>query len=93
MDPKTRDRLKERLRKILEPRKEILFAYLYGSFVAGLSFHDLDVGVHVSEITEDEATDYALDLVHRLSAEAQLPVDVRILNFASEFFNTLLVEG
>lgn len=40
--------LKARLRELLENRKEIAFAYLFGSFLEGEGFRDVDVALYLS---------------------------------------------
>jgi predicted nucleotidyltransferase len=78
--------IRENLEEVLRNRKEIAFAYLYGSFLEDLPFHDMDVGVYAEGIKESEATFYALRLAEMLSSELHLPVDVRVLNFAPVTF-------
>ena len=88
-----RDRLSERLGSVLRNRDEIMFAYVYGSFVEGLPFHDIDVGVYVLKVEEKEAISYNLTLGQALSKEMQMPVDVRILNFAPVLFLYHVIRG
>jgi len=88
-----RDRLSERLGNVLRNRDEIMFAYVYGSFVEGLPFHDIDVGIYISKVDEKEAISYNLTLGQALSKEMQMPVDVRILNFAPVLFLYHVIRG
>jgi len=88
-----RDRLSERLGDVLTNRDEVVFAYIYGSFVEGLPFHDIDVGIYISKIDEKEASSYNLALGQALSKEIQMPVDVRILNFAPVLFLYHVIRG
>ena len=83
---KARQQALERFSTILTERAEVVFAYVYGSFVEGFPFHDIDVGVFVSKITDEKSTDYSLALSQMLSSEMKIPVDVRILNFAPVSF-------
>lgn len=69
------------------------FAYLYGSFIEDLPFHDVDLGVYVAEIKESEATSYAIILAQMLSSKLQVPIDVRVLNFAPVAFLYHLLRG
>jgi predicted nucleotidyltransferase len=85
--------LGNKLKRILEERKEIEFAYLYGSFIEDLPFHDVDVGIYVAGIRDSEATFYALDLAQSLSSKLAAPVDVRILNFAPVSFRYHVFRG
>jgi hypothetical protein len=66
-------RLIQRLIDILKERGEIVFAYLYGSFAEGRAFHDVDLGVYVSGIREEDSLDYALDMAHFFSTEPLTP--------------------
>ena len=42
-----RDTLLRDLRAYLEPRPELVFAYVYGSFVSGMPFQDIDLALYV----------------------------------------------
>lgn len=83
----------ERLAAALQNRDEVMFAYIYGSFAEGLAFHDIDVGVYTLEITEEESTNYSLILGQMLSKELQVPVDIRVLNFAPVSFLYEVIRG
>lgn len=47
-----REKLLAVLRASLAAREDVLFAYVYGSFAANLSFHDIDVGVYLASASE-----------------------------------------
>ncbi len=68
----------------LQPRAEIVFAYVYGSFVevTDTPIHDIDVGVYVTGIKKEASAQYAVDMAQTLGRKAKLPVDVFVLNFA-----------
>jgi len=83
----------EQLAAALQNRDEVMFAYIYGSFTEGLPFHDIDVGVYTLEITEEESTNYSLILGQMLSKELQVPVDIRVLNFAPVSFLYEVIRG
>ena len=83
----------EQLAAALQNRDEVMFAYIYGSFAEGLAFHDIDVGVYTLEITEEESTNYSLILGQMLSKELQVPVDIRVLNFAPVSFLYEVIRG
>jgi predicted nucleotidyltransferase len=53
-----RDRLSRRLGDVLRNHDEPVFAYVYGSFVEGVPFHDIDVGIYISKIDEKEVSSY-----------------------------------
>lgn len=61
-----RERVLKILRETLIARPEILFAYLYGSFLKDRLFHDIDVGIYVTP--EVEASRLSPDLAAELEA-------------------------
>jgi predicted nucleotidyltransferase len=77
----------------LKSHNEVIFAYLFGSFVEDLPFHDIDIGVYLSIIREEESTFFSLDLSQTLSIRLKIPVDVRVLNFASIPFLYHVIRG
>jgi hypothetical protein len=80
----------------MSAKKEIIFAFIYGSFndyTDNLPFRDIDVGVYVSGMGKKDSFYYSLDLSEQLSTLTQLPVDVRILNFAPISFLFHVIRG
>ncbi|MEM2136220.1 MAG: nucleotidyltransferase domain-containing protein [Candidatus Jordarchaeaceae archaeon] len=65
--------------EMLKGREEILFAYIYGSFLEG-RFRDVDVAIYLDS---ERDVRYALNLEGELEECVGVPVDVRILNSAS----------
>jgi len=61
--------------------KEVVAAYLYGSFVTDLFFSDIDLGI-LAKNDIDEALNFELDLENRLERIVKYAVDVRVLNRA-----------
>ena len=53
--------ISQQLCDLLKQSPEIVFAYLYGSFVEGLDYHDIDVGVFLQPVPED-VFEYEMDL-------------------------------
>ena len=88
-----RQQVGRRLAELLRDHDEIVFAYLYGSFAENLPFHDIDLGIYTLRIKEGESTSYSLALSQGLSKEVQIPVDVRILNFAPVLFVYHVIRG
>lgn len=93
LEQEERKRLMKYLTEVLKKRNDVVFAYVYGSFAEGLPFHDIDVGVYVSEIKKEEATFYSLELAQRFSNELRIPIDVRVLNFAPVLFLYHVIQG
>lgn len=68
------------LRGALEPRHEVSFGYVHGSFAAEKEFADIDVAVYLNEMPQSPL-EYELDLESLLQAAVgPYLVDVRVLN-------------
>jgi len=74
--------IQDTIAAFLKSHKEIVFAYLYGSFLSAPSFHDIDIAVFADprSVALRDRLDYELTL----SARIRLPyaIDVRLLNNA-----------
>jgi predicted nucleotidyltransferase len=79
LDSEGRDRLIARLDSALTRRSDVLFALVFGSFLAGDAFRDIDVGIWT---TPSAGPRVDVELAAALSRESGLPVDVRRLNDA-----------
>ncbi len=76
-------------------RREILFAYVHGSFLGGCPYRDLDLAVFL-EPQQVDATRwrrYELDLAVELELLTGQPVDVRVLNDAPVAFRYHVTKG
>ncbi len=80
--PDRREEIVRRVAAKLRNELEVLFAYLYGSFIESDPFYDIDLGVYLSHPTAKKATAIAVEVAERLSSPLKLPVDVRSFNFA-----------
>ncbi len=92
---KQKEEIIRRLKAQLALREEIIFTYIYGSFVEGKYFRDVDVAVYVNEqvVLEDNALDYAFKLADVLEVAISLPVDVRVLNYTPLGFQYHVTTG
>ena len=79
-------RITEDLTSLINNREEVVFAYAHGSFTEDIPFHDIDIGVYVAEIGQEESSSYALELSHILSKVTKIQTDVRVMNFAPVSF-------
>lgn len=78
--------IKEHIRQVLEKHREILFAYLHGSFVKDNTFHDIDVAVYLKGLPES-VLEYELQMETELiKALGRYVIDVRVLNTATLSF-------
>ncbi len=81
------------LQDFLRGRDEVVFAYIFGSFVEEETFHDIDLGIYLSELIPHRHTSYGLALSQALSNRLRIPVDVRILNSAPASFLYHVIRG
>jgi predicted nucleotidyltransferase len=85
----------EKIKEILRKKKEILFAFLFGSSLKSENPNDIDIGVFVKEkdIDEESAFDYSLSLSSELSYELDRELDVSIMNYASLGLLKNIIQG
>ncbi len=91
LSPEERSQIRDQLAAELSKHPDVLFAYVYGSFVDSDAFHDVDVGIYLSGSTVN--ADVAVQSSQRLSSTIRLPVDVRILNRAPISFRFHVLRG
>jgi predicted nucleotidyltransferase len=92
---------KERLISIIKSEllkhEEIVFAYIYGSFVDPEMrfFRDIDIGIYVSNYKKEDFGKYELILPIELekSLNYKYPVDVKLLNNAETIFSYRVICG
>jgi len=93
-DALARSRIAAELKRRLEDRPEIVFAYLHGSFTSPGPYRDVDVAVWVDPAREpDHGTRYALDLALWLERGLGPRVDVQVLNDAPLAFRYHALAG
>ena len=80
LKPDQKEKLVAEITLYLEKNFEsIMAAYLYGSFVAGLFFSDIDLRI-LTQNDIEKTLDFELELETRLEKIIKYPVDVRVLN-------------
>lgn len=84
--------VRQQLCRLLETRSEICFAYLHGSFIDGIAYHDVDVALYLEPPAAD-AFEYAMSLSVELTRALHVPVDVQILNHARLGFQHSVLRG
>ena len=90
---KDKDKIQRMIVDILKERKEIIFAYLHGSFVKD-DFRDIDIAIYLNEgMDKKNILKYELFLERVLEEELSLPVDVRVLNNAPLSFRFKVIKG
>lgn len=75
-----RDKLLNLLRRRLEGLKDVLFAYVHGSFVEKPQFRDLDIALWIKD--PRRAFYYTVDFSAALEVDFKLPIDIHVLNEA-----------
>ena len=70
----------------LSAREEIVFAYVFGSFVGEKNFSDIDIGIFVRAAFPLSSLSYEFDAEKRIESLVSIPADVRILNGAPPSF-------
>ncbi len=96
------ERLLDLIGEVLGADEKVVFAYVYGSFVSGDFFRDIDIGIYVND-PEDNPFVISSDLKTQLSFRAKKEgmddlsadhFDVRILNDAPfTFLKRVFKEG
>ena len=95
-----RERIISAIKKILEKDNRVIFAYLFGSFVKGEVFNDIDIGI----LTREEVNPFVIqaELKERISRELSKIgfrkeadfFDVRVLNDAPFYIlGEIMTEG
>ncbi|MBO8159724.1 nucleotidyltransferase domain-containing protein [Thermosyntropha sp.] len=81
----------EKINEYLKKQKNIIFAYIFGSFVQGKRYNDIDVAVFLQN-KEIEPMSY-LELKRELADIAGTDVDVVILNEASPLLKREVIKN
>jgi uncharacterized protein YutE (UPF0331/DUF86 family)/predicted nucleotidyltransferase len=88
--PAERERLVKAITDRLSREPDILFAYLHGSFAAGETFRDIDIGIFFGK-TKDLTCES--DLSYELSTALGPEVEVRVINDAPVAFQMAVLTG
>ena len=88
------EEVRPRLREVLAARGEVDWAYLFGSFLDGVGYHDIDVGLYLRpSLPRDQVFEYEMDLSTKLTMALHTPVDVHVLNGAPLGFQASALQG
>lgn len=82
----TKKELAKKIENFLERRDEIIFAYIFGSFIEKKTFNDIDIAIYVNEssiLTKNIF--YTIEISNQLEELIKIPVDIILLNKASDF--------
>ncbi len=82
-----KDKIIKKLEKEINSHKEIIFAYIFGSFTEienTSSFNDIDIAIYIDEKNEINDFFYEINLSNKLENLIKIPVDIIRLNTASD---------
>jgi predicted nucleotidyltransferase len=96
--PEEKEKIISAFKDRLEKYNEIIFAYIFGSFIDNESsfFRDIDIGVYVNEdvVLQKQFLDYAMNLSLELeSLFKKYPVDVVVMNNAPLSLISKITQG
>ncbi|MGB4782610.1 nucleotidyltransferase domain-containing protein, partial [Candidatus Methylomirabilis sp.] len=91
LSPAERSAIRDQIAAELLYYPDVLFAYVYGSFLKSEAFHNVDIGVYLSTSHFNNAM--AANLSAHLSGKVKLPVDVRTLNTAPISLRLYVLRG
>ena len=82
------------LRKYLQEFPEIVFAYIFGSFLTDFPFQDIDIAVYITNKEETSYYDYKEQYADMLGTAFKEVFDIVIINNApSSFMYSICSEG
>lgn len=97
LDSGKRRKITEKIKTTLFGEKDIVFAFIFGSFLDAPSFRDIDIGIYLDSIKEDKVFDYELKISKNIADECGLSFDIfeiKVLNFAPiSFLNNIFNRG
>jgi uncharacterized protein len=79
----------------LSRQPEIVFAFLYGSFLTDEFFRDLDLGIFLAPMPPSGSSAHEISLSYQLEAELKFsfPVEVKVINAAPVSFSFQVICG
>jgi len=97
LETNKKEAIVQNIKQTLIKETDIIFAFIFGSFLDAPSFRDIDIGIYATGIKEDEVFDCELKLSKEISDACDLPFDiieVKVLNFAPGYFlNNIFSRG
>lgn len=88
LSKKEREKIIKKIKRQLFQRKEIVFAFLYGSFLEDPCFRDIDIGIYLNEkiVERKKFFQYQLNIIREIEIPSKYLIDIRILNEAPSSF-------
>lgn len=82
LDRKEKDVLIGKISDILKTKEGVIFSYIFGSFISGDYFKDIDIGIFISSQRLISPLSLELEMEGELEDAIHIPADVRIINNA-----------
>ncbi|MFH1899840.1 MAG: nucleotidyltransferase domain-containing protein [Patescibacteria group bacterium] len=97
MEDKKKQEIIKEIKEILLKKERVIFSFIFGSFLGSSSFRDIDIGIYIKNINENEVLDYELKISKEIADKCGLSFDifdVKVLNFApNSFLNNIFNKG
>jgi predicted nucleotidyltransferase len=95
--PNKRLEIIKQIKKTLLREEDVVFAFIFGSFLDAPSFRDVDIGIYAQDGKKEKAFDKEMELAKKIADVCDLPFDIfeiKILNFApNNFLNNIFSRG
>jgi len=83
--PISKEVVMKKIKTLINARDEILFAYLFGSFIEQENYQDIDLAIYSNETHPRVANlFYDVELSREIEKILKIPVDIIILNHAPD---------
>ena len=78
-----KDKIIKKIKNLVQNQDEIIFAYIFGSFIEEENFHDIDIAIYLNENkTSAKSTFYEIELSNQIESITSIPIDIIRLNSA-----------
>lgn len=74
------------IRQVLSEKREILFAYIFGSFVDQENYRDIDIALYLEDPKKADVLQLEFLLAEELERKFPIPFDIRVINHAPPGF-------
>jgi hypothetical protein len=80
-----KEKIIKKIENLIQGREEIIFAYIFGSFIEEESFNDIDIAIYLNENkTSSKSTFYEIELSNQIEKRINMSIDIIRLNFAPD---------
>lgn len=84
MEDLAKEKIIQQLKDLISLEGGVSFAYLYGSFLQGEKFNDIDIALYLDEGNNAPADiiDFEFSLSSKFEGIIKMPIDIKVLNKA-----------